>query len=215
MTWRSVPNILVQLRTMLGSVTAWTTAGGASGQIHYPSRLASDTTRPSLVLFHDTTRESIGTATTLERGTLVMLLEAYGRYKDAVTAVDSGAGTVTVAADVTSQLAAGDDFYIDGSTANDGWYKASSVVYTTSTVVTIDASGGAALQDDTVDGVLFTGSVEDLADQIAKGLLDLETGLPLRSCGRVGPADFPDGGEDSEIHIIARIEAETGLDTGG
>lgn len=218
MTWRNAPNVLKQFRTMLGNCSSWTNAGGASGQVIYPAAdEATDTTFPRIVVAHDTSRERIGTSMRLETGTIMGILQGYGRWKDAITAVDADADTVTVSGDISDQIDDGDDFYINGSTDNDGWYIASDVsVSGGNTTITVDTTKGDALTSDTADGSLFTGAIEDLADQIIDdlvGLRDTSTpGLPLRSGERVDFAQFPDS-EDTFDYISQEITLETGLET--
>lgn len=213
MTWRSVPQNLVTLRTMLASVTEWTAAGGAEAQIHYPYAAPTDNTFPRLVLFSDVRNDDVATNTTLARGTISMQLDAFGRYGDAITGVDTGAGTITVAGDISGQVTVGDEVRIQGSTGNDLWYLVTAIAVAGDTTLTLSDGQSQGPQDATVDGTLFTGSVEDLADQIVVGLLGIPTGLPLRDGGREGPALWPGADDPDELQVAtATITISTGLD---
>jgi len=161
MTFRSAPSIISELKAMLGNCSAWTGAGGAAGQIIYPNVVSDvDTTFPRVILGHLTDRNRIGTSMSLETGSLMMILQGYGRWSDDITAIDATAQTITVAGDISSQVSAGDEFYVAGSTDNDGWYVVTSVAATTSTVITVDETKGASIQSDTADGTVRLAAVE-------------------------------------------------------
>lgn len=67
----------------------------------------------------------------------------------AITAVDTGANTFTVAGNVTPFFPAGKRFRVVGSTANDDHYTVVSSVFGTSTVITTSA-----IPDNTADGTI-------------------------------------------------------------
>lgn len=74
----------------------------------------------------------------------------------AITAVDQGAGTITIAGDHRALFPAGSPFSVSGSTDNDGDYVVASVSFGSGNTV-IDT--GAPLNDGTADGDVLVGIV--------------------------------------------------------
>jgi hypothetical protein len=73
------------------------------------------------------------------------------RTSHAITGVNTGTKTFTVAGDQTLELVAGTKLAVDGSTGNDGMYTVVSATYTSSTAIVVSET----ISDATADGTLY------------------------------------------------------------
>lgn len=216
MTWRGASAHLVALRVMIQACPSWIDAGGAEAQVHYPSMDAEDDeTFPRVCLFEEMERQAVGTGMSLPQSRYQLDLHAYGRLKKLVTTVNLGAQQFTVGSDVTADVAVGDEFFIAGSTGNDGWYRCATISFGAG-ATTIGVTAARELVEATADGAAYLGSVEDLADRIASELLLQPTGCALRGGGRQGqalhPADTRQFGEDlTDQHVQTTLTFDGGL----
>jgi hypothetical protein len=73
------------------------------------------------------------------------------RTSYAITAVNTGTKTLTIAGDHAAELPAGSLLAVDGSTGNDGMFTVVSATYTSSTAIVVSET----VPDATVDGTLY------------------------------------------------------------